>query len=89
MAERSVCFAPEEIRSFIFILEPNDASLKINKFQEETLGFLELHWNNIFGDAGFMKVGPFKYSSDLQSKLQIEIRQVQEDQSTSLRLEQP
>jgi len=37
--EKSVAFLSEEIRSFIFILEPKDKdNYKINKFQEEILG---------------------------------------------------
>ena len=75
LQEKSVTFCPEEIRSFIFILEPKDPiNYKINKFQDEILGQMELKWFNIFGDAGFMKVGPFKYSYEMQTKLQVEIK---------------
>ena len=30
---------------------------------------MELKWFNNFGDPGFMKVGPFKYSYEMQTKL--------------------
>ena len=56
-------FGPDDIRSYVFILEPKDGK-KLSKFEEETLGYLEMHWNNYFGDPGFMTVGPFKFSPD-------------------------
>ena len=80
----TVCFSPDEIRSFIFMIEPKDSTKKINKFNEETLGYLELQWSNYFGDPGYMKVGPLKYFPDQLNKLHIEIRQAQEGQKTSL-----
>ena len=64
-----VVFNPDEIRSFIYILQPKDPEKhKINKFKAEQLGQLEIKWYNYFGDPGLLKVGPFKYGLDNQSK---------------------
>lgn len=47
---QSVVFSTDEIRSFIYILTPKDPNYKINKFQTEILGQLEIKWFNYMGD---------------------------------------
>uniref|UniRef100_A0A7S3FUT1 Trafficking protein particle complex subunit 13 C-terminal domain-containing protein n=1 Tax=Strombidium rassoulzadegani TaxID=1082188 RepID=A0A7S3FUT1_9SPIT len=89
MFEQSVVFDRDETRSFIFIIEPRDSSLKINKFKTEQLGQLVIKWFNYFGDPGILKVSPFKYGIDSNSKFLVEIQQVQEEQDLVLKLEVP
>ena len=84
-----VVFNPNEIRSFIYMLTPLDKkTYKINKFIAEQLGQLEIKWTNYLGDAGILKVGPFKYSIDSSNRFQVEIQQAQ-DQDRKLILEEP
>ena len=81
-------FNTDEIRSFIYILTPKDPKYKINKFQTEILGQLEIKWFNYLGDPGNLKVGPFRHSGDTMTKFEIEITQLR-NQKMELALEVP
>lgn len=67
-------FNTDETRSFIFILSPKDPEYTINKFSGEQLGQLEIKWCNYMGDPGILKVGPFKYSADKETKFEIDLQ---------------
>ena len=68
-------FNTDEVRSFIFILTPKLTNKTINRYASEKLGQLEIKWFNYFGDAGYLTVGPFKYTADNISKFEIDIVQ--------------
>ena len=80
-------FNTDEIRSFIYILTPKKDNI-INRFQSEKLGQLEIKWVNYLGDAGYLKVGPLKYTADNTNSFEIEVSQCR-DQSMELELEEP
>ena len=75
MFENSGVFNTDEIRSFIFILNPKPG-MTINRFIPQILGQLEIKWVNYLGDPGYLKVGPLRYTpADQQNQFEIEISQ--------------
>ena len=81
-------FDMHEVRSLVFIIEPRDPEVKINKFKPEELGYLDIKWLNYFGDTGKLTVSPFRYDINSESKFPVEIQQ-DHDQEMKLRLEVP
>ncbi|CDW87010.1 UNKNOWN [Stylonychia lemnae] len=83
----SIAFNPGEIRQYLFIIQHKDTAHKINKFEMYQLGQLELRWVNYFGDAGLLKIGPFKYNAEQKTKFEIDLDVISDDQI--LKLEEP
>ena len=59
MFDDSVCFHPEEVRSYLYKLKPVKPQFKIDNSKQHVLGQLVINWKNYFGDSGQLNLETF------------------------------
>ena len=89
----AIVFNPNEVRQYLFLVQPKEVSLKLSKFEQHHLGQLELRWVNYFGDPGLLKIGPFKSAGEASikggSKFEIDLDVIASAEDQRLKLEEP
>ena len=55
----TICFHPEDIRAYMYLIRPVDENYKLDNTVSHELGYISIYWKNYFGDPGVLKIGPF------------------------------